>query len=267
MIRSRLSFGVSVGIAVSLLAAACTAGAGSPIPTSIAPSVPAVTPPSVATPTAVATSAIAPSGVPISSNAPGSGTSGPYGGTSASPGLYYVDLQGYRYTFTVPSAGWWTNHYPYDFVAIGKVHGIGGPMTRLFLNGGGGGDLPTDACKWSHTTSTPGPGVSDLVIALSAVKGFESTVPSEATIGGNQEQHVRLTVPANVDMATCDGGQYHAVDGFYDINPGQVQDYWVFEVDGARHLFWSAFDGDASADAQADLTQLIDSLKIEKIGV
>lgn len=290
MIRSRLSFAVSVGIVASLLAAACTAGAGSSTPASIAPSVPAATPtapppattrataqaiptsiaPTVpaVTPTALETSAaVATSAAPISSNAPGSGTSGPYGGTSAPAGMYYVDLQGYRYTFTVPSSDWWTNHYPWDFVAIGKVHGSEGPMTRLFLVGGDGGDLPTDACKWSHTTSTPGPAVNDLVTALTDVKGFEATAPSEATIGGYHEQHVRLTVPANVDMASCDGGQYHGIGGFYDINPGQVQDCWVFEADGARHLFWSAFDGDTPADAQADLTQLIDSLQIEKIAV
>jgi hypothetical protein len=181
--------------------------------------------------------------------------------------MYYVDLQGYRYTFTVPSSDWWTNHYPDDFVAIGKVHGSDGPMTRLFLNGGGGGDLPTDACKWSHTTSTPGPAVSDLVTALTVVEGFEATAPSGATIGGYHEQHVRLTVPANVDMAACDGGQYHAIDGFYDIRPGQVQDYWVFEADGARHYFWSAFETSTRSDAQADLTRLIDSLQIEKIAV
>jgi hypothetical protein len=189
---------------------------------------------------------------------------GPYGGTSAPEGTYFVELDGYRYTFTVSTEAWWSNHYP-GFVAIGKVHGDTSSMTRLFLTSGDGGEVFADACQWSGTNASPGATVDDLLAAMAAVHGFESSELSDTTVGGYRGKHLRLTVPTDVRLADCDGGQYHGLDGFYDIRPGQVQDFWIFEADGSRHVFWSAYEGGAPAEAQADLTQLINSLQIEKV--
>jgi hypothetical protein len=198
---------------------------------------------------------------PVPTNAGGSGTLGPYRGTAAPAGSYFIELQGYRYTFTVPTAGWWTNYYG-DLLVVGKVHGVG-RMTRLFLLSGDGGEVFADACHWMGTNSIPGETVDDLVAALAAIDGFESSEPSDTTIGGYPGKHLRLTVPADVNLADCDDARYEGYDGFADIAPGRVQDFWVFDADGTRRLIWSAFDGNTPASAQAELTQLINSLEIE----
>ena len=256
-----------VGVFLSAgLAFACGPSAG---PTIIA------TPTAIVTPTAIAASA-PPSAeaspvaaVRVPAIPAGSGTWGPYGGTAVTVGgVYFIDLGGLRYTFMVPTSGWWTNDYG-DWLAVGKVHGDKGPMTRLFINANDIGDDPgevsTDACHWMGSESIPGATVDDLVAAWAAVDGFESSEPSETTVGGYRGKHLRLTVPADVNMADCDNGQYFGVGGFWDIQPGQVQDIWVFDADGARRVIWSAFDGNTPAEAQADLTQLINSLQIEKV--
>ncbi len=220
----------------------------------------AAVPSGVETPSPLGTSSV--SAAPVPTNAGGSGTLGPYGGTAAPVGNYFIELQGYRYTFTVPTAGWWTNYYG-DLLVVGKVHGDNGPMTRLFLLSNDGGEVFADACHWRGTNSIPGVTVDDLVAALATIDGFESSQPSDTTVAGYPGKHVRLTVPADVNLADCDDGRYQGYDGFADITPGRVQDFWVFDTDGTRHLVWSAFDGNTSAEAQADLTQLISSLEIE----
>jgi hypothetical protein len=227
------------------LAVGCGAAAG---PTGVETPSPFDTPPVTA--------------APVPTNAAGSGTWGPYGGTAAPVGTYFIELQGYRYTFTVPTSGWWTNNYR-DWLAVGKVHGDNGPMTRVFLLSDDGGEVFADACHWMGTNSIPGVTVDDLVAALAAIDGFESSEPSDTTVGGYPGKHLRLTVPADVNLADCDDGRYHGLEGFADISPGRVQDFWVFEADGTRHLVWSAFDANTPAEAQADLTQLINSLEIE----
>jgi hypothetical protein len=204
------------------------------------------------------------SAAPVPTNAGGSGTLGPYGGTAAPAGTYFIQLKGYRYTFTVPTAGWWTNYYG-DLLVVGKVHGDNGPMTRLFLLSDDGGEVFADACYWRGTNSIPGVTVDDLVAALAAIDGFEASEVSDTMIGGHSAKHLRLTVPADVNLPDCDDGRYEGYPGFADITPGRVQDFWVFDADGTRHLIWSAFDGDTSFEAQADLTQLISSLEIEPL--
>ena len=199
---------------------------------------------------------------PVPTNAPNSGTWGPYGGTAVPVGVYFIDHGGLRYTFKIPASGWWTNNYP-AFLAIGKVHGDNGPMTRLFILSDDGGAVFADACHWTGTASVPGVTVDDLVAALLAVKGFESSKPSDTTVGGYRSKHLRLTVPADVNVAACDEGEYQGYPGFQDISPGRVQDFWVFDADGTRHLVWSAFDGNTPAEAQAELTELFNSLGIK----
>lgn len=212
----------------------------------------------------------------------GTGTLGPYGGIAVPAGAYFVELSGFRYTFTVTASDWWTNNYNGTWLAIGKVFGVNGPFTRLYILGQlpgcsmpegaegsdascppGGVEVLADACHSSGTEFLPGPTVDDLVAALAAVDGFESSEPSETTVGGYPGKHLRLTVPADVHMADCDGGEYHGIGAFWDIPPGQVQDIWVFDADGHRRVIWSAFDGNTPAEAQAELTQLIKSLEIE----
>ena len=224
---------------------------------------PAASPTAIpATPAPTPTSLPSSGAIPVPSNPAGTGTLGPFNGTGVHVGVYFINEGGLRYTFTVPASGWWTNNYP-DFLAIGKVHGDNGPMTRLFILDDDGGDVFTDACHWKTTELVPGPTVDDLVAALAAVNGFESSGLSDATVGGYSAKHVRLTVPADANMATCDEGTYQGLHAFSDIQAGQVEDFWVFDADGTRHVVWSPFDGNTPADAQAELTQLINSLQIE----
>ena len=258
---------------VFLLAGFAVGCGASQVPTAVTSPSPLVTPSVTAVPSV---------GAARVSSEHGTGTLGPYGGIAVPPGAYFVELSGFRYTFTVTASDWWTNNYNGTWLAIGKVYGENGPMTRLFIVGElpgcempkgaegsgefcppGGVEVSADACHSSGTAFIPGATVDDLVAALAAVDGFESSEPSETTIGGYPGIHLRLTVPADVHMADCDGGQYHGIGAFWDIPPGQVQDVWVFDADGHRRVIWSAFDGNTPAEAQAELTQLINSLEIK----
>jgi hypothetical protein len=107
-----------------------------------------------------------------------------------------------------------------------------------------------DPCRWSTLGAVTATTPDEIAAALTAQAETEATTPVDATVGGYAGKTVTLTVPMSyhqepdvsreVEFAECD----EAVYGFYGATtatepernaqgPGQVDELWILDVDGA----------------------------------
>jgi len=178
-----------------------------------------------------------------------------------SPGTYFGDSDGTRYTFTVP-AGWMS----YSDSCCTIFTGDDSDGAAAFLEG----DYPSlyaRACHWSGTKFEYGPAVDDLANALVSLQDFEVTEPVDVTLSGFKGKRVKITVPRDVDLANadCDNGEYHLNEGRYYQAAGQTDDNWILDVAGKRLVPVFSTSADISPDILEEVEQIRDSLVIKPL--
>jgi hypothetical protein len=179
------------------------------------------------------------------------------------PFLAPNDSIGFR--FAVPG-GW---------AGLGRVSvfptttGLEGPdgMSMSFLTVT---SLYGDPCNWKKDTGIEvGPTVDDLVTALAANPGYETTDPADVTLGGFSGKRIDVQVPAGLDLAACDeDGQFRVwADGdgatIYAQGPEGRFHLWILDVQGSRVLVMTHDFPGTSADDLAELQAIVDSITIE----
>lgn len=253
---------------ILLVAAACSAASGrSPEPATATPepgnaASPAI-PTHVASPTAVA-GAASPSRPPAPS-AKGAAVRLSGNGPLAA-GRYYLDNRYYtnasRLTLTLP-AGWTTEEYGElykDRGEPGEVKFITWTLTHVFA----------DVCQWGRLVDV-GTTVDELVTALTVQEGREASAPTSVTVGGFPAKRVELTVPADLDPATCTNGvlRYWPApgpdmsDGDCCASPGSTDSVYVVDVAGNRLVVVARYHPGSSAENRAELQGVVDSIEIE----
>ena len=95
--------------------------------------------------------------------------------------------------------------------------------------------------------------------------GSDASAPSDVTFAGEQ---MVLTVPTDIVFADCkrvhfrswidDGGGY----GWYQ-GPGQIDQWCILDVDGARLLINATYLPETSSQDRAELQAIVDSIRIE----
>jgi hypothetical protein len=189
----------------------------------------------------------------------------PFREMSLEPGTYSALFEGYRYTFSVPTADWVSNVEPGGaWTVLSEVEQE--PHLIGLFGFGIETDLATDACQWQTTASVPGPTVDDFATALAAMNGFDTSGPTDVTVDGYQGKRVVMTVPEDVNLDACDDGEYHGVGGRYTHNPGTVDDVRVLDLDGTRHVFITTYATGTTAETLAQLDQIVASLQIDPVG-
>ena len=178
------------------------------------------------------------------------------------PGRYFLDSDGYRYTFTVPESGWTFNA---DFVAVTQGEDS---EIAIFWPSWFAEDVESlyrRACESSGTEFDPGPSVDDLANALASLEDFESTAPADVTVSGYDGKRVALTVPMDVDVNSpaCDKQNYTLSTGRWYQAPGQTDDMYILDVDGERHLVVVSNSPGTPTDVNAQLDAMMESLDIE----
>jgi hypothetical protein len=129
--------------------------------------------------------------------------------------------------------------------------------------------LESDPCNWNLGADVEvGPTVDDLANALAANAGYETTVPVDVTLGGFSGKRIDIQVPAGLDLATCDDGQFWvwAVgDGqtIYAQGPEGRFHLWILDVQGRRVLVMTHDFPGTPPDDQAELQAIVDSIQIE----
>jgi hypothetical protein len=190
----------------------------------------------------------------------------PAGTYVAHPFVAPNDSIGFR--FALP--GGWQGGGPSGRAPVGVLPTTGqeGPngMSMGFLTVT---SLAGDPCKWKEAIDIEvGPTVDDLVTALAANPGYETTEPVDVTLGGFSGQRIDVQVPADLDLATCDDGQFwvwEVGDGqtIYAQGPEGRFHLWILDVQGRRVIVMTHDFRGTSPDDLAELQAIVDSISIE----
>lgn len=172
------------------------------------------------------------------------------------PGRYFLESDGYRFTFTVADPGWSSS-----VEAAGVFRGPDSELA-IFWPGGDVPSLYRRSCEWTGTEFDPGPSVDDLTDALATLEDFETTAPADVTVSGYAGKRVALTVPMDVDFTTCDDGDFRRDAGRHYQAPGQSDEIHILDLDGARQTVVISHTPDTSTDIAEQLEQLLISLEI-----
>jgi hypothetical protein len=263
----RLAFCMVLFAAVATgCAAAPTAPAvsgSSPVSASVSPA--ATNAGSSATPTAVTTAASSsgPAGPSATNAAVRLSGNGPL-----APGTYYLDDRAFtnatRLTITVP-AGWTTEEYGElykDRDEPGEVKFITWVLTHVF----------SDVCRWgaSGALVDVGTTVDELATALSEQEGRDASAPSSVTVGGFPAKSIQLTVPVELDPATCTNEVLRywpapgpdMTDGDCCASPGSTDTVYVVDITGNRLVVVARHHPSSSAENRAVLQSIVDSIEI-----
>lgn len=188
------------------------------------------------------------------------------------PGTYRIDFASRTpvpFTFTVP-AGWAGRPDGYVYKNVDQPDELGFLpfiVTHIYA----------DACNSAGALTEVGPTVDDLVRALVDQVGSDASTPVDATLGGYPAKRIDMSVPAELDTATC---RYPgeliqiwadpAETGFFALpvdpaNPAadQVSRVYVADVNGDRVVILTGHAPGASTSDIAELDGVIDSIRFE----
>ena len=136
-----------------------------------------------------------------------------------------------------------------------------------------------DGCT-GHVAADPpvGPTVDDMAAALADLSPFVLTKPpSDVTVDGFRGKHLQLTVPDlelggsadDPEFTDCTDGELWSYIGkplsfpsHGYSHPGQVEDYWLLDVDGTRLMIGTLTSPGSSEGDIAELHSILDSIDI-----
>jgi hypothetical protein len=174
-------------------------------------------------------------------------------------------------TFTIPSG--WISRY-------GIPHKDRDGPAEMAVGNWIIANVYADPCQWKGSALDPavGPTVDDLASALVAQKGRAASPPTDVTLGGYPAQRIELSVPADLDPATCDEGVMRTwvgpgerVDTWYSEDPearsplrsGQLNVVYIVDVNGERLIIDTWHMPGTSAADLAELDAILASMRIE----
>jgi len=106
-----------------------------------------------------------------------------------------------------------------------------------------------------------GPTVDDLATALSQQTEYDSTTPTDVTLGGFSGKRMDLLLPS--DVASCDLGSFTPWEGsIYAQGPDNRWHLWILDVEGTRVVVQTMDYPSTPADRRAELQTMLDSLEI-----
>ena len=175
---------------------------------------------------------------------------------------------GVSFTFTLPE-GWSTGEEGPPGRALSGVApttGFEGPtgMSFGFLTVTG---LEGDPCNWPAGPDVElGPTVEDLATALAAHDSYDTSNPTDVTLGGFSGKRIDVELPAGLDLASCDEGQFWIWTGdgqaIYAQGPEGRFHLWILDVEGRRVIVMTHdFPGTPASD-QAELQSIVESIQI-----
>jgi hypothetical protein len=226
------------------------------------------------TPSPTPTQSIAPSTTPAGSSSnltPGllcsSGGSCRTG--NLDPGTYSFEAGSsapYRATFTVP-ADWSASSDWYVLKHAGSTAELMFTMWEVT-------HIYPDACHHEDSAlERAGTTAGELATLLTAQKSRVASATTDVTVAGFPAKQLELTVPADLDVATCTGAVLRPwpdpgpdLSGGYCCFPaGSVDDVSIVDASGNRIVFIARHQPGSSSADQAELQSIVDSLAIEPI--
>lgn len=212
----------------------------------------------------------------------GTGGPGPIPSPSPSPQPYPTSglVAPGTYLVRPPDAPAYTVTMPADWQAGGEPVKNDGTPASLALMTWRVGNVSADPCQWVGNLLNPpvGPTVDDLATALANQPRRSATTPMDVSLGGYSGKYLELTVPIDLDFATCsqDPGQGPTSPHFFVswvglttdetmgfARPGSHDRIWILDVNGVRLLLDAVDFPAATAQDRGELQSIIDSIHIE----
>ena len=172
---------------------------------------------------------------------------------------------------TVPATGWLHNGNSH----LAKSPIAGGWFEVLITPWWRPRNLSADPCHWrsgGELDPPVGPTADDLATALVEQAAGNASAPTDVTVSGYPGKRVELSLPAGLDIATCDGGEF--TRWWDELGDNLRGPYMYPEADG-RNIVYILDVGDKRAvidtlytpgASEADLAeaeQLIASMRFE----
>ncbi len=182
-----------------------------------------------------------------------------------------------RQTVTIPAPGWISRP---AFGGLLKGEDADPPEAVLLAWSWPAGTpfyVYGDPCQWKSTTpDTPATTVDEIVTALAAQASRAASTPVEVTVGGHPGKMLTLHVPNDAPtrdeaFAGCDQkqfGSYEAGDSGREPTrthqgPGQVDEFWILDVDGAIVIIDAMYRPNTPAELVDELRAIAESATFE----
>jgi hypothetical protein len=174
-------------------------------------------------------------------------------------------------TVDIPASGW---SFDPQFQVLGKGEDVENlPEAAILLwswPAGTGFNVYGDPCHWASTTpDTPATAVDDFAAALAAQPSRDSSDPVDVTIGGYPGKSLTLHVPEDIDFSTsseCDEDNFasYGIAGGtgpsrYHQGPGQIDQLWILDVDGATVVLDAMYRRDSRPELLDEMRRIAES--------
>ena len=176
---------------------------------------------------------------------------------SIDPGTYTLAGEGLNATITVP-AGWGNLRQR----GVGKGSDESSVVVTFWPYPTDFTKVYSDPCDWATSTIQPqvGPTVDDLANALAAQAMRGDAIPTSVTIDGYEGKYLEMSVPLDVDFASCDGGEFRSWWGRFHQGPGQIDRVYILDVDGVRQVLIAHHMPGVSAADLAEQQAIVESI-------
>jgi hypothetical protein len=133
------------------------------------------------------------------------------------------------------------------------------------------GNVFANPCHSNNTLLDPpiDPSVDGLVTGLASQKGHPATMPTDVEVDGYAGKYMEMTVPAGIDVADCDHGEYRTwadpIEGERSLEAGQRDLLWIVDVAGDRLVIDVALGPQTTEQDRADRIHMVKSIQIDPV--
>jgi hypothetical protein len=181
-------------------------------------------------------------------------------------GPFALDPDGVPITVTIPASGWTFN----SFGALVKGDEVANlPESAMLFWAPPAGTsfyVPGDPCQATSTRpATPATTIEELAAALAAQASRDATGPVDVTFDGHAGKSITLRVPADASPDGCEGGEFVSFGTEkepilrYHQGPGQIDQIWIVDVDGAFLLIDAMYRPDTPGDRVEEMQSIAGS--------
>jgi hypothetical protein len=131
-------------------------------------------------------------------------------------------------------------------------------------------EIYSDACSMDDALKEVGPAVDDLASALIGQPGPAASAPMDISLGGYAGKRIVLTVPADLDLATCRLGNIglqiwldEPGDKYLVLLADGTATIYIVDVNGERQVFSTQHRAGSSAEDITEMEAIIASIEFE----